>query len=433
MVDEALNDADSNVASCLPQHEHVPEPVSLILESRCFEKSPALRNLLLFLWQRRHRAISEYELAVEALGRSSLFDPKVDATVRVQISRLRQRLERFYQTEGQSLTQRLVIPLGSHQVQLIAALHAIPIAEPAVEPFPLPLAPQRNRRVVWLLMGICVVLLIAVTLLSLRLAYLRKPADPVQAQVAGAFWLRFFRNTRPTRIVLPTPIFFAYHFRTNSPNGNIMIRDTDVNSFNQGSTSEALRELKGTLGPAELGQNYTVTSDTFASLHLARYLDRSGLDTTVVSSADDPLAALDRENAIALGTWGTLTPLKPYLDRMDFALTSHERFAENPHALPGEPMRVATTYLSHTRAVWPGVIALLPSHSAQTHLLILTSRHTSALVSFLTSTNTLEELERMWKAKGSPDFYEVIVMSEMEGDSVVRLWPVALHPFKHST
>jgi hypothetical protein len=46
------------------------------------------------------RKISEYAVATDALGRRIDFDPKTDASVRVQISRLRRKLKDFYETEG---------------------------------------------------------------------------------------------------------------------------------------------------------------------------------------------------------------------------------------------------------------------------------------------------------------------------------------------
>jgi hypothetical protein len=48
----------------------------------------------------------------------------------------------------------------------------------------------------------------------------------------------------------------------------------------------------------------------------------------------------------------------------------------------------------------------------------------------LTSTNGLEQIDRLWKSKGSPEFFEMIVNSEMNGDRLVRSWPVVLRPFK---
>jgi len=65
--------------------------VQSITESPLFRKAPAARELLLFLWKQRDTPLTEYGIGVDALGRQPEFDPKTDATVRVQVSRLRQR------------------------------------------------------------------------------------------------------------------------------------------------------------------------------------------------------------------------------------------------------------------------------------------------------------------------------------------------------
>ena len=75
----------------------LPESLRCVIESHTFERAPTLRALLVYLWNMRDKPVSEYAIATEALGRSRSFDPKTDATVRVQVSRLRQRLEKFYQ------------------------------------------------------------------------------------------------------------------------------------------------------------------------------------------------------------------------------------------------------------------------------------------------------------------------------------------------
>jgi DNA-binding response OmpR family regulator len=55
-----------------------------------------MRSLLLYLWKHQGEPISEYAIAVDALGRSPDFDPKADSTVRVQVARLRTKLKDFY-------------------------------------------------------------------------------------------------------------------------------------------------------------------------------------------------------------------------------------------------------------------------------------------------------------------------------------------------
>jgi len=49
--------------------------------------------------QGRASLIKEYNIAVQALGRTEDFDPSQDSVVRVEVSRLRKRLQQFYETK----------------------------------------------------------------------------------------------------------------------------------------------------------------------------------------------------------------------------------------------------------------------------------------------------------------------------------------------
>lgn len=401
----------------------LPQSIANVLESRTFERAPALRSLLSYLWRHRAEPLSEYAIATEALGRPATFDAKTDATVRVQISRLRQRLEKYYEEEGARQLQRISIPLGSHQVQ-IEAVHLEPTANRTAGPS----ASVRSRTVIFLASACAVLALICVGL-GLTLVVRRPDAKPAAtATEPPRFWRAFFGNGHPTRIILPTPIFFSFGRSQDGRSSTVMLRDTDINDYEQREKSAEYKELERKLGPSQLATNYTVTSDTFASVRLARYLDRVALATTVLSAADAPLEALDSENVIALGTWGTLRPLQPYLDRMNYVLARHEVSVAIRNPLPGEPKTVDLVTESPERSIWPGVIGVLPGRGSHIHLLVLAGRHTSALVSFLTSTEGLTQLDRLWQAKGAPEYYEAIVNAEMDGAKLVRFDPVALRP-----
>jgi hypothetical protein len=301
------------------------------------------------------------------------------------------------------------------------------LADPATAVGPLT-HPKRSRIIMYLVFA-CVILAaicisLGVTLLSRNTAAKAATAVPK----VPPFWKVFFGNGRPTRIILPTPVFFSFSRKPGDQWGAVMLRDTEINDYRDRNKSAQFRLFESTLGPTQLASNYTVTSDTFASVRLARYLDQAALATTVLSAADAPLEALDTENVIALGTWGTLSPLQPYLNRMDYVLSRHEVSVDVRHPVPGDPPHIVYIPESTERAIWPGVIGFLPGRENRTHLLVLASRHTSALVEFLTSSNGLEQLERLWKSKGSPEYYEAIVNAEMDGQKLVRFWPVALRP-----
>src|ERR1700760_2710999 len=100
----------------------LPEPISdhdrvvrAVSNSALFQKAPVLRQLLLYLWEHRDGELSEYAIGVDVLGRREDFNPKNDATVRAQISRLRTRLREYYEGEGKESAYRVQIPMGAHR------------------------------------------------------------------------------------------------------------------------------------------------------------------------------------------------------------------------------------------------------------------------------------------------------------------------------
>ena len=72
-------------------------------------------------------SVKEYTIAIDVFDRDAGYDPSVDATVRVEASRLRGRLREFYDEEGRLDPWLIEVPKGGYAV----ALHQRTIAEPA--------------------------------------------------------------------------------------------------------------------------------------------------------------------------------------------------------------------------------------------------------------------------------------------------------------
>ncbi|MGA7340233.1 MAG: malectin domain-containing carbohydrate-binding protein [Terracidiphilus sp.] len=99
--------------------------------------------------------VTEVEVAVEALGRRSDFDPQQDSIVRVEAHRVRKRLHDYYESEGAGHPIRLVLPQGSYLPQFVPASEArtapeneAPGAIPrlaATRPSPLPMPSPIKR------------------------------------------------------------------------------------------------------------------------------------------------------------------------------------------------------------------------------------------------------------------------------------------------
>jgi len=104
--------------------ESIRAAVDQVLGSSAFQNAGRSRALLKFIFDEytagRVDRLKEYTLGAEALGRGDSFDPRTDPIVRAEASRLRDRLERYYATEGQADPVVVVLPKGSYIPQFVA-------------------------------------------------------------------------------------------------------------------------------------------------------------------------------------------------------------------------------------------------------------------------------------------------------------------------
>jgi hypothetical protein len=407
-----------------------------VLQSDCFKRATTLRSLLLYLWENRENDISEYAIAVEGLGRNRDFEAKIDASVRVQISRLRQFLARYYESEGRHSTVRLVIPIGTHQIQLVRVapetepgdysqaadgIHSVSIVPPSPQPS------RTKRLLVPVLSGVIVALLLCISWLIWSQPLQERRIASASRQELPLFWKMFFNNNKPTRIVLPTPVFFSWgppaHEHT------LIVRDTYVNDFAKLESSAPINDLKKRLGPPELWQNYTVASDTFASLRLARFLDSYGVQTSISSAPESPHGIIDHENIVTFGTFSSLAPFESDLARLSFKLAPHERYIIDKHLPAGSPGVFPALQESASRKVVPGIIALLPRGTSGSRILILQGIQTTAIISYLTSDAGMREITQAQAAQGNGPFFEAVLLSEVNEESPIQSRLVAFRRF----
>jgi hypothetical protein len=400
--------------------------IAAILNSETFERSDTLKKLLIYLWCHRNQEFSEYAIATDALGRRADFDSKFDASVRVQIARLRQKLKDFYDREGADYPILIKIPVGSHCLD-IRTRDTPQSADPPDH------EEQSNKRrlwpqrLVWVLGVSCIALALFSSWLLWNQHLSTVSSEPDLTEVRK-FWQTFLGQSK-TLIVLPTPVFLGFQSKPQ-----VMVRDVAVNDFAEWADSPDLMGMSQRYGAPRLVQSYTVTSDTFASITLARYLDAGGMgeNVTFVDSGRTPMDALEHDNEVAFGTHFTLRPFQAALDSMTFHLAVDEVYVENSHPAPHEAALFPRLTENGTRVIEPGIIAFLPGKNPRTHLLILQSERTAALVGFLTSSSGISSLQKMWKDHGSPPYYETVVYAEVNGAEMIRTWPVAMHAYVYT-
>ena len=149
-----------------------------VLRSKILYRAPNMARILEYVCRKhlegRGEQIKEYTIAIEALGRPSAFDPTLDSIVRVEVSRLRQRLAQYYKTEGAGDTVRIVLPESGYNPRFVSGAPARQ-AEPesagakpeAVEPVEDEKGRVFSRGRTWLVIAVAPVLMAALILWAL--------------------------------------------------------------------------------------------------------------------------------------------------------------------------------------------------------------------------------------------------------------------------
>jgi hypothetical protein len=107
----------------LTRKEQAKSELDAILSSGLFAHAPSLAQFLSYICVKcldgETSQIKEYNIAVEALGRTPDFDQKRDSIVRVEAHRLRKRLRQYYEEEGAGHSIQIVIPAGQYVPQFV--------------------------------------------------------------------------------------------------------------------------------------------------------------------------------------------------------------------------------------------------------------------------------------------------------------------------
>lgn len=116
-----------------------------VLQSRTFTRSEQLRAFLRYVCgmeiEGRGGEISEYSIAVEALGRPQNYTTAEDSAVRSRAYALRGKLEEFYTHEMPDAPVRIEMLKGSYRPNFAARTAEMPVLPPAVQIPPPPSLP----------------------------------------------------------------------------------------------------------------------------------------------------------------------------------------------------------------------------------------------------------------------------------------------------
>jgi TolB-like protein len=120
-------DAATNRQNGQPDAAQVRAQVERMIKSHVFANSPQLSAFLLFIVEAELRGQGErlkgYTIGVEVLRRDVSFDPQIDPIVRVEATRLRRAIERYYAGPGADDAVLIALPRGGYVPRISRRAH----------------------------------------------------------------------------------------------------------------------------------------------------------------------------------------------------------------------------------------------------------------------------------------------------------------------
>jgi hypothetical protein len=462
LSDNSLSDA---VRKDCAQQFHAQ--VNRLLQSASFRDTPASRRLLEYIAEHSlegsPETLKEFTIGVEALGRRMDFDPKADTIVRVQIRRLRQRINQYYETEGVDDPVVITIPKGSYAAEFFVRAPEILLAAETeteqgisefstpIDPFILPTdqarlpvpanlhtVPEKPPRVFrsW------VVFMIFLSLVCGGLTGYwfarRVQSRPVSTPIEQ-LWSAMLKGDDSPIIGYPDGVFLV----DGSSN---MFQFTDGPLGTRGELVDPNIARRFTLNPALIASagplyyengGYTGTGEIESVAVLSVLLNKLGFKPKVLRSHDITVDDLRNHNVILLGGSAQNKAVKDYLTQGDFEYDYTPRAwggrIVSRHPLKGEAAvyQVERNPLTHAIDGDYALISCLPGVD-RTHRVItlggLDTTGTLGATLYATSAEGAEKIAgSLNKAYESPYFQSIVHVQLIHGNQVLNVAPKAMH------
>jgi hypothetical protein len=340
------------------------EALDRLLQSQTFARSDQLKKFLRYVCDMemagRAEEISEYSIAVEALGRRSDYSPGGDSTVRGRAHDLRLKLQQFYHLECSNERIRITLQKGSY-IPLFVAADAERGPAEIPEPVGAPAATRSARRRLPVVPVVALLLATAILVAVLFMLVRGRYSDPVVKE----FWGPLLHKDGGLLLCLGNPTSFVFkRFREPPRGGAYRPAPPEIAQWMSGVTS-----LEGGSIPYLFRVESPTFGDSAAAVVAARTLSAAGVPFQLLAEASVRPAVLRARNVLLIGapSYSTYSARAlrstPFTIRFDTA-TSEEVISDAPRE--SNPKRVFTAKRDETGAlaVAYGLITVFPSGTA---------------------------------------------------------------------
>ena len=194
--------------------------IQRVVSSQVFGRAPALRAFLLYVTDQSisglPEKLKEQAIGAEVLGRKPNYDPAEDNIVRVRAHELRERLARYFTSEGSAEPVVVTIPRGAYAPEFVpreaapAEKPAAKLTEISLEATPRPSPKPSSPKWPWALVAAILLLAVSVPIAFSRFAAKSEihTVSIVQDGAVRDFWGQFFvKPNEEIKIVYSDPSF----------------------------------------------------------------------------------------------------------------------------------------------------------------------------------------------------------------------------------
>lgn len=392
------------------------EQVDKLVKSHVLHGSESLCKMLQYL---AHQALNnprvsvkEYQIATEAFGRPSDFDPHLDATVRVQAGRLRSKLAEYYGGVGHDDRIVVELPKGSYALSFHPRtaenlLRATPGPHAVLDEFT---KPPSARKFVFVIVVLCV-LLAGSIIANVGFVWARRSRQPLASSPADLappilhlFWRPFLTGPEQPWVVF-------------SNAGFIGRPETGMRYFNPAEDS-----------PNHILDHYTGVGEVFAVSDLDHLFGQLGHRIHIKRGSLFTPDDAKNNDLIFVGSPAENLALREIPSTQEFVfqrVPSGPRKGDlaifNVHPKAGEPFAFLPNPPTPPLAEDYSIIALIHGLNPARSTLILAGTSTigtQAAVEFVCQPDSLRELLRQLNVSNSSDLkpFEAVLRVQVRHD-----------------
>ncbi len=412
-------------AAASPDPIECAQQIDRLVESPLLQGSEALCRLLQYLAHHTLNSpanhLKEYQIGTEVLGRPADFDPQSDSSVRMQVGRLRTKLNEYYNSAGARDPILVDVPKGRYALSFerrVLASEPGATGEETPHPFSSAFA-QRWRMLAGLLMVVLAIASCAVFWVQKRAAQrsldaLQRSFYPWQYEPSvAAFWSDVLNISPNTDIVLADTSYGLLQATTGTRFGlNDYINRSYISQIQAQKMQPEMHDALNRIATWRLA-----SIDEFKLARGILALDPLGQKMHIYSARDFMPDLIKRDNVVLIGGRLTNPWEELFEDRLNFTM----KFDSS-----GSPTIINKAPAAGERKSYIGsgpdngycLVAYLPNpdHNGVVILLEGTDAVSSeAAGDFLLSEDQLSDFRKMLHVTSFPYFEVLLNISEVKG------------------